>query len=267
MATHFLPPKRPKLDHSVAKPEPLKVLPNVVVQLTNEHDGITPAMNLPANVASEDLEVLVKTYLPRDWRPRLRTELCKTTKDHARWVPVLALNMDFVLRTRPFDHTGKRPSSEEEDTPQWYHERRTGRGLWTASLGGIVQCDYGFAQVPARSKDATVNVRRAHEIHCVNFAADKVVSGGCDRTVMIPKSSREVESIIISQTPAQANGCVWAWAADSEYEERVGGLGDGGGSDPRTDMMAHKLFCGSTRLFAKESVMNCAGWFWVTGSV
>lgn len=35
-------------------------------------------------------------------------------KDHAHWVTTLALNTDFVLRTGPFDHTGKRPLSDEE---------------------------------------------------------------------------------------------------------------------------------------------------------
>ena len=37
-----------------------------------------------------------------------------TLKDHAHWVTTLALNTDFVLRTGPFDHTGKKPSSDEE---------------------------------------------------------------------------------------------------------------------------------------------------------
>lgn len=35
-------------------------------------------------------------------------------KDHAHWVTTLALNSDFVLRTGPFDHTSKQPSSDEE---------------------------------------------------------------------------------------------------------------------------------------------------------
>lgn len=35
-------------------------------------------------------------------------------KDHAHWVTTLALNTDFVLRTGPFDHTAKRPASDEE---------------------------------------------------------------------------------------------------------------------------------------------------------
>ncbi|KAF7299263.1 WD repeat protein [Mycena indigotica] len=35
-------------------------------------------------------------------------------KDHAHWVTTLALNTDFVLRTGPFDHTGKKPASDEE---------------------------------------------------------------------------------------------------------------------------------------------------------
>lgn len=70
-------------------------------------------------------------------------------KDHAHWVTTLALNTDFVLRTGPFDHTGKRPSSDEEgdsstprdkflintthqpkhlpskDTLHWCHERQS----------------------------------------------------------------------------------------------------------------------------------------------
>jgi len=37
-----------------------------------------------------------------------------TLKDHAHWVTTLALNTDFVLRTGPFDHTLKRPSSDDE---------------------------------------------------------------------------------------------------------------------------------------------------------
>ncbi|KAI0321569.1 WD-repeat protein [Amylostereum chailletii] len=40
--------------------------------------------------------------------------LLHTLKDHAHWVTTLALNTDFVLRTGPFDHTGKRASTEEE---------------------------------------------------------------------------------------------------------------------------------------------------------
>ncbi|KAG9312780.1 WD40-repeat-containing domain protein [Chiua virens] len=36
-------------------------------------------------------------------------------KDHAHWVTTLALNTDFVLR---FDHTGKRPASDEEAQSQ-----------------------------------------------------------------------------------------------------------------------------------------------------
>jgi len=35
-------------------------------------------------------------------------------KDHAHWVTTLALNTDFVLRTGPFDHTSKRPTSDVE---------------------------------------------------------------------------------------------------------------------------------------------------------
>ncbi|KAJ2917142.1 hypothetical protein MD484_g3320, partial [Candolleomyces efflorescens] len=37
-----------------------------------------------------------------------------TLKDHAHWVTTLTLNTDFVLRTGPFDHTGKKPANEGE---------------------------------------------------------------------------------------------------------------------------------------------------------
>lgn len=37
-------------------------------------------------------------------------------KDHAHWVTTLTLNTDFVLRTGPFDHLGKKSSSDSEGT-------------------------------------------------------------------------------------------------------------------------------------------------------
>lgn len=40
--------------------------------------------------------------------------LVKTLQGHGHWVNTLALSTDFVLRTGPFDHTGKRYATEEE---------------------------------------------------------------------------------------------------------------------------------------------------------
>ncbi|KAI0358266.1 WD-repeat protein [Trametes cingulata] len=37
-----------------------------------------------------------------------------TLKDHAHWVTTLTLNTDFVLRTGPFDHLGKKTTSDSE---------------------------------------------------------------------------------------------------------------------------------------------------------
>ena len=37
-----------------------------------------------------------------------------TLNQHAHWVTTLTLNTDFVTRTGPFDHTGRKPSSDEE---------------------------------------------------------------------------------------------------------------------------------------------------------
>lgn len=47
-------------------------------------------------------------------RFRVQGKPLHTLKDHAHWVTTLALNTDFVLRTGPYDHTAKRPSSDEE---------------------------------------------------------------------------------------------------------------------------------------------------------
>ena len=41
-------------------------------------------------------------------------KLLHALKDHAHWVTTLTLNTDFVLRTGPFDHTSKKPSSDGE---------------------------------------------------------------------------------------------------------------------------------------------------------
>ncbi|CAO3635096.1 unnamed protein product [Cunninghamella echinulata] len=40
--------------------------------------------------------------------------LVKTLQGHGHWVNTLALSTDFVLRTGPFDHTGRRHATEEE---------------------------------------------------------------------------------------------------------------------------------------------------------
>ena len=45
---------------------------------------------------------------------RVQGKPLHTLKEHAHWVTTLALNTDFVLRTGPYDHTAKRPSSDEE---------------------------------------------------------------------------------------------------------------------------------------------------------
>lgn len=69
MATLLPPPKRPKLFHGVPEADKLppdgtdapESVPHVVVQFVSEEDGkgIAPAVQLPANVSREDLELLV----------------------------------------------------------------------------------------------------------------------------------------------------------------------------------------------------------------
>eukprot|EP01114_Cavostelium_apophysatum_P022517 TRINITY_DN8175_c0_g1_i1.p1 TRINITY_DN8175_c0_g1~~TRINITY_DN8175_c0_g1_i1.p1 ORF type:complete len:412 (-),score=73.95 TRINITY_DN8175_c0_g1_i1:241-1476(-) len=41
-------------------------------------------------------------------------KLVRTLDGHAHWVNTLALNTDYVLRTGPFDHYGKKPDDKEE---------------------------------------------------------------------------------------------------------------------------------------------------------
>lgn len=63
MATLLPPPKRVKVYHGVPEPEKPapEPIPNVVVQFVAEDDGksLAPAVQLPANVSREDLELLV----------------------------------------------------------------------------------------------------------------------------------------------------------------------------------------------------------------
>jgi len=209
-----------------------------------------------------------------------------TLKEHAHWVTTLTLNTDFVLRTGPFDHTGKKPTSDEEGqtlakarydallrtTPEllisgsddhtlflWSpfpsssssplssgqqsttkpvarltgHQRQISHvafspdGKWAASaawdnsvriwegrtgkfiatLRGHVGAVYRLAwsadgrMLISASKDSTLKIwdlktykikvdlpGHTDEVYCVDFVADKVVSGGRDKTVKIWKN-------------------------------------------------------------------------------
>jgi ribosome assembly protein 4 len=68
MATLLPPPKRPKLYHGVPEPpkeEPTPT-PNIVVHFVSEDDGrsLAPAVNIPANVTRQALELLVNKLSP-----------------------------------------------------------------------------------------------------------------------------------------------------------------------------------------------------------
>ncbi|KCV67520.1 hypothetical protein H696_06039 [Fonticula alba] len=41
-------------------------------------------------------------------------KICRTLQGHGHWVNSLTLHTDYILRTGPFDHTGKRPASDAE---------------------------------------------------------------------------------------------------------------------------------------------------------
>jgi ribosome assembly protein 4 len=44
----------------------------------------------------------------------MQGKLIRTLSEHAHWVNTMALSTDFVLRTGPYDHTGKTPKDDEE---------------------------------------------------------------------------------------------------------------------------------------------------------
>ena len=69
MATLLPPPKRQKVYHGVPEPEPEppKPVSNITVQFVSEDDGSTlaPAVNLPADVSREGLEILLNKLTVR----------------------------------------------------------------------------------------------------------------------------------------------------------------------------------------------------------
>ncbi|KAG6331511.1 hypothetical protein ID866_7575 [Astraeus odoratus] len=151
----------------------------------------------------------------RIWDPQGGKQLI-VLKDHAHWVTTLALNTDFVLRTGPFDHTSKKPASDEQAQAlalkryEALVSRSAGSGnlgKFVATLRGHVGPVYRLAwsadsrMVVSASKDATVKIwdlksyklkvdlpGHTDEVYCVDFVADKIVSGGRDRTVKIWKN-------------------------------------------------------------------------------
>lgn len=87
-----------------------------------------------------------------------------TLKDHAHWVTTLALNTDFVLRTGPFDHTPKRPSSDEEGTVQ--RSKQTNVSYLTC---------FSVAQLMARARYENI----------VSNTPELLISGSDDHTLFL----------------------------------------------------------------------------------
>jgi hypothetical protein len=75
-----------------------------------------------AQIGQFESGMLLECVLVPRFSPRIRLtsgfllkgKLLFTLKDHAHWVTTLTLNTDFVLRTGPYDFTGKEPKSDGE---------------------------------------------------------------------------------------------------------------------------------------------------------
>ncbi|KAI0063971.1 WD-repeat protein [Artomyces pyxidatus] len=105
MATLLPPPKRQKVYHGVPEPEPepVKPSPNIVVQFVSEDDGssLAPAVNLPANVSREDLQVLVNRLTAKDDDPvpfqfHIALPADATTKESTRIVISKSIEADVL---------------------------------------------------------------------------------------------------------------------------------------------------------------------------
>ena len=100
--------------------------------------------------------------------PKLQGKLLYTLKDHAHWVTTLALNTDFVLRTGPFDHTAKQPSSDGEG-PSIFSPAYT-TSLTTAPPSAV----HGPRAVHRRPRQRTrtphLRLRRSHPLPLVTLS-------------------------------------------------------------------------------------------------
>ncbi|KZV98799.1 WD-repeat protein [Exidia glandulosa HHB12029] len=230
MATLLPPPKRQKLYHGIAapEPEPEKPTPNIVVQFVSEEDGqpLAPAVNLPANFSRANLESLVNKLSNKDDDP-VPFAFHVALKDLADTNAPTRLAISNSIEQDVLDHPSKQFTTEDIF---------------------IVQCapQAVFRVRPATRCSSTLNGHSA-AILCASFSptGNMLATGSGDNNARLWDLNTETPSHVLSGHKG--------WVLCVEWEARERKLATGGHDghvrlwDPKTGKAIGDALRGHTK--------------------